>query len=125
MQHTSNYSELTSIQKLLPRDKNIMTTKEVSQCIGKSTQFVRNAIKQGNLVAFILQGRSLGKTQQRKSYLIPNDAVVSFLLNYEKTRTHNRIGNIMDSIQKCSKEQLKCFQEIIEEMMKSKSHYNN
>lgn len=114
MKQHYNLSDSDYIKKLLPHEKNTLSIKEISNCIGKSPQFVRNAIKEGNLLAFPLQGRSLGKTQQRKSYFIPRDAVMSFLLDHGKTTIPNYIEQITHYIEKSSKEQLEFLQQIIE-----------
>lgn len=81
MKHYLYVDAFDKTVSLINNDKKILSVSEVSRLINKSHQFVRDAINNRKLLAYAIQGRTSGKSQNRKTYCIPKINVVLFLLN--------------------------------------------
>lgn len=65
---------------LINNEKSVFNVTEVSQLINKSTQFVRDAIYNKELLAYGIHGRVLNKSTRRKTYCIPKSNIIFYLL---------------------------------------------
>lgn len=101
------------LRLLLPDGKDFFSIKEVSQIINKSTQFTRDAFRNGNLLGYALKGRSLNKPQKRTAYLIHRDNIILYLLKHANHPPHEFRNRIVELLKKATKSQLEYFQDTI------------
>jgi hypothetical protein len=108
------YDPFNYIRALLPLNKKLFTVKEFAQVLGRSVQFVRDAVKNKHLLGFALEGRSVGKSRKRQTCLIPVDSAVAYLLGAANHTCDDYVQQLEGLLLKCSKEQLEYFKNKIE-----------
>lgn len=99
---------------LLPDGKDFLSIKEVAKIINKSTQFTRDAFRNGRLLGYAFKGRSLDKSQNRSTYLIHRDDVVIYLLNHANHAPQEFADRIVELLTKATNDQLEYFQKAIQ-----------
>lgn len=99
---------------LLPEGKEFFSIKEVAKIINKSTQFTRDAFRNGKLLGYALKGRSLDKSQNRSAYLIHRDDIIIYLLKHANHAPQDYQDLLTELLKRGTNAQLEYFQEAIQ-----------
>ncbi|MDR1255847.1 MAG: hypothetical protein LBJ94_02915 [Puniceicoccales bacterium] len=105
---------------LLPPSQRWFSPKEVASIIGKSSQYVRDAFDNQKILGHTLSGRAPRGKEKRKTYQIPRESVILYLIETANYTSEELLLRFHDILSNCSTAQLLKLQMAIDHLLKSK-----
>jgi hypothetical protein len=106
---------------LLPGPQQWFSPKEVAAIIGKTDQYVRNAFDNQKILGHLLNGNAPRGEERRRTYMISRENILLFLFETANFSPEDFLDRLCDVLNNRSVSQLLKIQEIIDNIVSTRS----